>query len=70
MVTQDTECTFPVSRVRKHTAFIVQIIGASVSEPHIDEFAVNPYISVVRTLCRKSLAVLVLASCVKSKPGT
>ena len=46
------------------------IIGASLSEPHIDEFAVNfPYISIYRTSCRKSLPARILrviASCVNS----
>ena len=53
--------------------FSLQLIGASVSKPHIDEFAVNfPYniIYLYRTLCRKSLPALilrVLTSCVNSK---
>ena len=51
-----------------------KIIGASLSKPHIDEFAVNfPYISlylsIYRTSCRKSLPARILrviASCVNS----
>ena len=36
-------------------------IGASLSEPHIDEFAVNfLYIYICRTSCRKSLPALIL----------
>ena len=54
------------------------VIGASLSEPHIDEFAVNfPYIYffiylflyIYRTSCRKSLPARILrviASCVNS----
>ena len=50
------------------------LIGASLSEPHIDEFAVNfPFISlylyIYRTSCRKSLPARILrviASCVNS----
>ena len=50
------------------------MIGASLSEPHIDEFAVNfPYnyfvIYIYRTSCRKSLPARILrviASCVNS----
>ena len=56
----------------------VLIIGASLSEPHIDEFAVNfpyiylfisLYIYIYRTSCRKSLPARILrviASCVNS----
>jgi len=37
------------------------IIGASLSEPHKDEFAANfPYIYIWRMLCRKSLLALIL----------
>ena len=51
------------------------VVGASVSEPHIDEFAANflyiyIYIYIYRTSCRKSLPariLRVLASCVISK---
>ena len=47
------------------------LIGASLSEPHIDEFAVNfLYIYFYRTSCRKSLPariLRILASCVISK---
>jgi len=51
------------------------MIGASLSEPHIDEFAVNVlyiyiYIYICRMSCHKSLPALilrVLASCVISK---
>ena len=45
----------------------IRIIGASLSEPHIDEFAVNLYM--YRTSCRKSLPgriLRVLESCVIS----
>ena len=60
------------------TMFCIRlVIGASVSEPHIDEFNVNFlyfYISIFlyiyRTSCRKSLPariLRVLASCVISK---
>ena len=48
------------------------IIGASVSEPHIDEFAVN-FLCIVRTSCCKSLPALILhilTSCVNSKTLT
>ena len=53
----------------------IRLIGASLSEPHIDEFAVEfayiiYYIYISRTSCRKSLPTLilrVLASSVNSK---
>jgi len=54
------------------------MIGASLSEPHIDEFAVNfLYIYICRTSCRKSLPALILrpstyiccTSCRKSLPA-
>ena len=63
------------------TMFCIRLVGASVSEPHIDEFNVNflyfyiyfyisIYIYIYRTSCRKSLPariLRVLASCVISK---
>ena len=37
------------------------IIGASLSDPHIDEFAANfPYIYIWRVSCHKSLLALIL----------
>jgi len=37
------------------------IIGASLNEPHIDEFAANfPYIYIWRMSCRKSLLAIIL----------
>ena len=65
-------------RWRKHTKCLDHscLIGASLSEPHIDEFAVNfPYIYFIyiyRTLCRKSLPARILrviASFVNSNQG-
>ena len=39
----------------------VMFFGASLSEPHIDEFAVNfLYIYICHTSCRKSLPALIL----------
>ena len=56
---------------QKRDKHVTTIIGASLSEPHIDDFAVNfLYIYMYRTSCRKSLPariLRVLASCVISK---
>jgi len=53
-------CSQTRTRVRQWV-----LIGASLSEPHIDEFAVNfqyiyIYIYIYRTSCRKSLPALIL----------
>jgi len=49
---------------------LADVIGASLSEPHIDEFAVEFVYIMSRTSCRKSLPALILrdlASFVNSK---
>jgi len=53
----------------QHHVCIIKIIGASLSEPHIDELAVE-FVYMSRTSCRKSLPALILrdlASFVNSK---
>ena len=73
-----TRSRSPHNVLHSPSIYYIGLIGASLSEPHIDEFAVNfPYIYlfiyffiyIYRTSCRKSLPARILrviASCVNS----
>ena len=47
------------------TMFCIRLVGASVSEPHIDEFAANfPYISIYIYIVRRAVNHFLLVFCV------